>query len=122
MLYDIHTEQSVPQKFNFSIIPEKSNISDSSGGPKPYPIISGSKISVGPPMQPMDRTLHVYTPVGYVVLRNLHECCVVVTLSFNDKMYMANFECNLKTRDSQKWPRKGDLSLWERRGSGPETR
>ena len=50
------------------------------------------------------------------------EKVVVVTLSFNAKMDLANFECNLKTRDSQKWPRKGDLSLWERRGSGPETR
>ncbi len=48
--------------------------------------------------------------------------CVVVTLSFNAKMNLANFECNLKTRDSQKWSRKGDLSLWECRGSGPETR
>ena len=43
---------------------------------------------------------------------------VVVTLSFNAKMELANFECNLKTRDFQKWPRKGDLSVWERRGSG----
>ncbi len=42
--------------------------------------------------------------------------------SFNAKMDLANFECNLKTRDSQKWPRKGDLSLWEHRGSGPETK
>ena len=47
---------------------------------------------------------------------------VEVTLSFNAKMDLANFECNLKTRDSQKWPRKGDLSLWERRGSRPETK
>ena len=47
---------------------------------------------------------------------------VVVTLSFNAKMVLANFECNLMTRDSQKWPRKGDLSLWECRGSGPEIR
>ncbi len=29
---------------------------------------------------------------------------VEVTLSFNAKMDLANFECNLKTRDSQKWP------------------
>ena len=32
--------------------------------------------------------------------------CVVVTLSFNAKMDLANFECNLMTRDSQKWPCK----------------
>ena len=31
---------------------------------------------------------------------------VVVTLSFNAKMDLANLECNLKTRDSQKWPCK----------------
>ena len=31
---------------------------------------------------------------------------VVATLSFNAKMDLANLECNLKTRDSQKWPRK----------------
>ena len=30
--------------------------------------------------------------------------CVVVTLSFNAKMDLANSECSLKTRDSQKWP------------------
>ncbi len=36
---------------------------------------------------------------------------VVVTLSFNAMMDLANFECNLKTRDSQKWPRKGDMSF-----------
>ena len=29
---------------------------------------------------------------------------VVVKLSFNAKMDLANFECNLKTKDSQKWP------------------
>ncbi len=46
---------------------------------------------------------------------------VVVTLSFNAKKDLANFECNLKTRDSQKWPRKGDLSFWERRGSQSTT-
>ncbi len=34
---------------------------------------------------------------------------MVVTLSFNARMDLANFECNLKTRDSQKWPSKGDL-------------
>ncbi len=38
-------------------------------------------------------------------------------LSFNAKMDLANFKCNLKTKDSKKWPRKGDLSLWERKGS-----
>ena len=33
--------------------------------------------------------------------------CVLVTLSFNAKMVLADFECNIK--DSQKWPREGDL-------------
>ncbi len=31
---------------------------------------------------------------------------VVVTLSFNDKMDLVNFECYLMTRDSQKLPHK----------------
>ncbi len=31
---------------------------------------------------------------------------VVATLSFNAKMDVANLKCNLKTRDSQKWPLK----------------
>ena len=31
---------------------------------------------------------------------------VVVTLSFNAKMDLVFLACNLKTRDSQKWPRK----------------
>ena len=31
---------------------------------------------------------------------------VVATLSFSAKMDLANLECNLKTRDSKKWPRK----------------
>ncbi len=48
--------------------------------------------------------------------------CVVVTLSFNAKMDLANLECNLKRSDSQIWPCKGDLSLWKHRGSGPETK
>ena len=34
---------------------------------------------------------------------------VVVTMSFNAKIDLADFECNLKTRDSKKWPREGDL-------------
>ncbi len=62
--------------------------------------------------------LHPASASGVIVLT----LSVVVTLSFNAKMDLANFECNVKTRDSLKWPRKGDLSLWERRRSGPETR
>ncbi len=34
---------------------------------------------------------------------------MAVTLSFNAKMDLADFECNLKDSDSQKWPREGDL-------------
>ncbi len=47
------------------------------------------------------------------LFRMVRDQVVVVTLSFNAKMDLANFECNLKTRDSEKWPSKGDLSLWE---------
>ncbi len=48
-----------------------------------------------------------------LILVNWNICCkggVVVTLSFNAIMDLANFEYNLKTRDSQKWPRKGGLN------------
>ncbi len=40
-----------------------------------------------------------------------HTDHVVATLSFNAKMDLANLGCNLKTRDSQKWPVRGDLSI-----------
>ncbi len=43
---------------------------------------------------------------------------VVVTLSFNAKIDLANFECNRKTRDSQKWPRKGPVIIYDRGGIG----
>ncbi len=34
---------------------------------------------------------------------------VVVTLSFNAKIVLADFKCNLGTRDSQKWLQEGNL-------------
>ncbi len=34
---------------------------------------------------------------------------VVVTLSFDAMIDLSNFECNLKTRDSRKWPCKGNI-------------
>ncbi len=45
----------------------------------------------------------------------------VVTLSFNAKMVLADFECNLKRLGTPRnGPEKVTCSLWERRGSGPE--
>ncbi len=65
----------------------------------------------------------VVCPTHPLFIKSRRLCgIVVVTLSFNAKMVLANFEYNLMTRDSQKWPRKGDLSLWECRGSEPEKR
>ncbi len=44
-----------------------------------------------------------------------------VTLSFNAKMDLANFECSLKTRTPRNGPVKVTCHLWEHRRSGPET-
>ncbi len=70
----------------------------------------------------MDVLFIVYTSLYSHTTRNVEFLNVVVTLSFNAKMVLANFECNLNDYlgTPRNGPEKVTCLLWERRGSGPE--